>query len=391
MMHIYYISRIIYEHNNAELVHTTELFKNMKKTGNRVSLFVYSKNKNSKNNNDLIVIPTINKKILWAFLGEFFLIFYLMHQIIATGKPEVIYTRLTRNSIVPLIFSKVLRIPFIIEVNGLLIEEMQLFKRSKWEIWLAKKLINLNYKKADRIIAVTEGTKKGIIETIKIDHDKIVVINNGANTDLFKPMDQKNIQKELGLAGNYQYVCFVGNFTPWQGLHNLVDSASYVLKTDSKIKYLVVGEGPLKNSITKLTRERGFSNDFIFIGPVSYENVPNYINASDVCVVPKTPLKSGYSPLKLYEYMACGKPIIASNLPGFEILERNKAGFLVEPGDNEQLAESILKLLKDGETKKEMGENARKYVVNNHNWENISKEIVKTFKDAITSKLDSAI
>jgi len=390
-MRIYYISRIIYEHNNAELVHTIELFKNMRKTGNKVSLFVYSKNKNTKNDNDLIFIPTINKKILWAFIGEIFLIFYLMRRIIATGKPEVIYTRLTRNSIVPLIFSKVLRIPFIIEVNGLLIEEMHLFKRSKWEIWLAKKLINLNYKKADKIIAVTEGTKKGIIKTIKIDQDKIVVINNGANIDLFKPMDQKNIRKELGLADNYHYVCFVGNFTPWQGLHNLVDSASYVLKADSEIKYLIVGEGPLKNSITKLTRERGFSNNFIFIGPVSYENVPSYINASDVCVVPKTPLKSGYSPLKLYEYMACGKPIIASNLPGFEILERNKAGFLVEPGDNKQLADSILKLLKDGETKKEMGENARKYVVDNHNWENISKEIVKTFKDAIISKLDSAI
>jgi len=74
--------------------------------------------------------------------------------------------------------------------------------------------------------------------------------------------------------------------------------------------------------------------------------VPEYINASNVCVVPKIPLKSGHSPLKLYEYMACGKPVVASRISGFEILEQNNAGILVEPENPEKLAKAILKLLK---------------------------------------------
>lgn len=64
---------------------------------------------------------------------------------------------------------------------------------------------------------------------------------------------------------------------------------------------------------------------------VPYQKVPLYINASDICVTAKKSLKSGYSPLKLYEYMACGKQVVANRVNGFEILEKNKAGILVEP------------------------------------------------------------
>jgi glycosyltransferase involved in cell wall biosynthesis len=104
------------------------------------------------------------------------------------------------------------------------------------------------------------------------------------------------------------------------------------------------------------------SRNYIFTGSVPYEQVSMYINACEVCVVPKRPLKSGYSPLKLYEYMACGKPVIASRLDVFEVLEQINSGLLVNPEDPNEFSTAVLQLLSDPYLREKMGFNGRNYV-----------------------------
>ena len=120
-----------------------------------------------------------------------------------------------------------------------------------------------------------------------------------------------------------------------------------------------------------------------FTGAVSYEKIPLYINAGDVCVVPKIPLKSGYSPLKLYEYMACGRPVIATRTEGFEILEEKNAGLLVNPENSQQFANAIIQLLTDKELGSRMGEHGRTYVVENHSWEIIARRVADVCESVV--------
>ena len=101
---------------------------------------------------------------------------------------------------------------------------------------------------------------------------------------------------------------------------------------------------------------------------------------ANICVVPKKDLGFGYSPLKLYEYMSCGKPVIATDTAGFEILEKYNAGVLVNTQDPQEFADAIIKLLKDKQLMKEMGMNGRNLVVNNYTWEIASKKTSEVFQ-----------
>lgn len=92
------------------------------------------------------------------------------------------------------------------------------------------------------------------------------------------------------------------------------------------------------------------------------------------------------SPLKLCEYMVCGKPVVASRKSCFEILEENKAGLLVDPENPQEFAGAIIKLLRDPELRKQMGENGRKYVVGNRSWESVARKVAEVCEQVIKER-----
>ncbi len=195
-------------------------------------------------------------------------------------------------------------------------------------------------------------------------------------------MDKEKVKEGLNLDRSIHYVCFVGNLAPWQGVEYLIMASPLILKEVPNTRFLIIGDGVMKKKLVEMVKELNLDNNFIFTGAVDYELVPKYINASDVCVAPKRPLKSGYSPLKLYEYIACGKPIVASRISGFEILEQQKAGILVEPENPLELAKAVLKFLKDEKIREEMGKNGREYVVEYHSWEVVARRVAEVCEDA---------
>src|SRR5690606_2863783 len=146
---------------------------------------------------------------------------------------------------------------------------------------------------------------------------------------------QEICRKELGLELETPYVCFVGNLAPWQGVEYLVKAAPSILSRFPECHFLIVGDGVMKDNLLKLCRELGVEDKFIFTGVVAYDRVPLYINASDICAAPfilARNAKIGLSPLKLYEYMACGKTVVASNISGVsDVLEASGGGILVPP------------------------------------------------------------
>ncbi len=251
---------------------------------------------------------------------------------------------------------------------------------ARLKLFVLKKALSFS----DRIIAVTPGIKSSLENLYNIPGEKIVVVSNGANTSLFKPLEQEACRKELNLNPGVPYVCFVGNLAPWQGVEYLVKAAPSVLSRFPECYFLIVGDGIMKNELINISKELGVEKRFIFTGVVAYERVPRYINASDACVAPfifARNAKIGLSPLKLYEYMACGKPVVASNISGVsDALEASEGGIPVLPENPGELAEAILKLLENSELSKKMGSKGLSYVTENYSWYSVAKQVDRVCK-----------
>jgi glycosyltransferase involved in cell wall biosynthesis len=217
------------------------------------------------------------------------------------------------------IFGVLLSIPTILEVNGLMVEESKdqgkfgsiaLKIAEKWEMYI--------FSLVDTLIIGSKELEEILICDYAISSEKIKLIPNGANTEIFKPIEgSKSI---LGFDESKKYVCFIGNLVSWQGLDYLIECAPHVVKKIPNVVFVIVGTGFEEERLKEKVKESVFSKYFIFTGAVPYQDVPLYINASDICITLKKELVSGYSPTKLYEYMACGKPVIASDFSGHQIL-----------------------------------------------------------------------
>lgn len=298
------------------------------------------------------------------------------------------------KGIIGLVIKKVWKSKLILEVNGISQDERRLIEK---KITKKKKLSSIKikffeyfgifvFKKADAIIAVTQGIKNYLIDH-GVDKTKVWVIGNGANTELFKPIKDskalKELKNRLHINNDEKIVLFVGYLAPWQGVEYFIYAAPLIIKEIQKTKFLIVGDGILKGKLESLTNELNMGYNIIFTGGVPYEKVPQYVNISDVCIVPKRKMRTGYSPLKLYEYMACGKPVIATNIAGFEILEQYNAGILVNPENSEELSNAIVKLLKNKQLREQMGANGRKLVVREYSWESTAKKTVDVFRNLL--------
>jgi glycosyltransferase involved in cell wall biosynthesis len=231
----------------------------------------------------------------------------------------------------------------------------------------------LSLKLANKIFAYT----KRIINPNL--HDKVEIVSAGVDTDIFKPLSSEEVRKKYGLKDK-KTVVYVGSLSAWHGAEDLIEVAT---KLHEDIRFLMIGKN--LEILGEKAKEKGVNSKFIFTGFVRHEEVPNYITAGDVAVAPYNPKgfkemeKYGFyfSPIKIFEYMACGKPVVASDLEIIrDIINENKCGLLAKPGDAEDFAEKIRMLLEDEALKKRMGENGRKAVIEKYTWDRVTKDIL---------------
>lgn len=380
-----YVPTITFDGCIANSVHVRELAQNLLELGNEV--VVIANLSNSAYDGIVAVrstkIPRI--RVLGWLITQIQALFFVILET-TKNKCQLVYTRFGLSSGPCLLMARLTGMRCVIEVNGFPRDEAKVSRVGLWGKitgYLKNWVSDTACRYAQQVIAVTPRIKEVLVAEYGIETDKIAVIPNGANTDLFKPMDTNQARRQLNLSGADYFVTFVGTLAAWQGVEYLIRSTPYILEGCPESKFLIVGDGPTEEELVKLAKEIAVSDWIIFTGMVPYDKVPLYINASDVCVAPKIPLGSGYSPLKLYEYMACEKPVVATRTSGFEILEGNNAGLLVNLENLQEFAEAIIKLLQDPELRKQMGENGRKYVVQNHSWESVARRVGEVCQQAM--------
>ncbi len=240
----------------------------------------------------------------------------------------------------------------------------------------------MTYKLAKRIICISEQGKQHLVKTWQVDPEKITVVPLAANVELFGQFyDTLAVRTRLSLS-NAPVVMFLGSFQMWHGLDRLVDSFALVLQEIPEAKLLLVGDGPARPVVEQKITELGLATAVVITGFVPHTQVPEILATADVVAIPypHLPEELWFSPLKLYEYMAASKAIVASRAGQIaEVIQNGHTGILVEPGDVNEFAQAVIRLLKDPVERKRLGQNARQQAVERHSWEHYAKRLEEIY------------
>lgn len=284
---------------------------------------------------------------------------------------DVIYERRLSPKI-SYALSRLLDLPFVVELNGVEGEAAMQGRSdtSPLRPWKAR-IRHQMLRRADAVVAVTPQLANHTATHLGIDPARIATVPNGVDTDRFLPSDAASARKSLGW-GDGPWIGFVGNLVPWQGVEFAIRAMPQVLRLHGDARLAIVGDGISRRDLETEATTLGLGAAVQFLGSVPYEKVATHIAAFTVCVAPFIRRRNealGLSPLKIYEYMATGRPVIASNLPGVrEAIAQSGGGIVVPPEDSVALAESISRLLSDASLTDAMGRRAREYAEAECTW-----------------------
>jgi glycosyltransferase involved in cell wall biosynthesis len=286
---------------------------------------------------------------------------------------DIIYERYSLWSYAGMEYANNCGIPGILEVNAPMIEEQE-----KYRILInrasAVDIAICVYNLATHIIAVSKPIASYIKRRTKRGK-RVHILPNGVNPYLFST---KVIPSCSASPGTFT-VGFLGTLKPWHGLPNLIKAFSMFHRWNPSSRLLLVGDGPERNGIEAGLLSGGLLDSVHFTGLLPHDKVPGFLASMDVAVAPYSMQRNFYfSPLKLYEYMATGLPVVASNIGQIkEIIQNRKNGILVPPGDSFAFARALERLRNNPKMRKRLGRAARSTVVRHHTWDGIVRRILK--------------
>ena len=287
---------------------------------------------------------------------------------------SLIYVR-QMNSFLPLLIARLYRTPSVFEIpnDPFLAYESRKFIRRIFEKLTDKVAMALS----NSIVVLSEWSKKRLSDIGRITLSKIFVTPSGTDTNLFKPLDKVQSCKEIGLDPSLFYIGFAGSFFQYQGIDILIQSAPLILDKYPTSKFLLVGDGPMLTEWMKDVLSKGLKDSFIFTNRVPYTEVHKYIGAMDICVAPHHQDTNQASPVKIFDYMACGRPIVASDIEVVrEIIGDSKCARMVSPDNPDDLAKALISLIEDIKVREDMGKNGREYAVEHYDRERIAKNLI---------------
>lgn len=244
-----------------------------------------------------------------------------------------------------------------------------------------KYIIKKSFREADKIIVITDYLKNILIKQ-GINENKIFHVPNGVDLRLFDPTkysDQEILNIRSNIGGE-KLIIFAGSL---QDLNIIIDSANMVIKKFPKIKYLIIGDHRDKKKSKqfweKKVQEAGLSNNFIFYGRITRTEIPKYLLCADVCIdsFPNEPYFAAAHPIKLLEYGACAKPIVATRVSETSnLLQNGIFGYLSEPRDVDSYAECLINALSSVKSQ-QIALTFSKHVRKNFSWEVLSENLEK--------------
>jgi len=222
------------------------------------------------------------------------------------------------------------------------------------------------YRKADHIVVVTSAFKDHLVQHWRVAPEKISVVENGVEAELFSPRTESNLRMELCAEGKF-VVSYVGTMGNAHGLQTVIEAAERLQSVAPQVLFLLVGEGAEKQQLVSMARSRGLTN-LRLVDQQPRERIPAYICASDACLVllKKSEIFKTVIPSKMLEFMACARPVILGvQGQAQQILENAQAGICIEPENSSALAQAVLRLADNEQLRETLGRNGRRHVLQN--------------------------
>jgi glycosyltransferase involved in cell wall biosynthesis len=343
------------------------------------------------------------------WMGELLYNFYAgssLRESIAGFKPDFIYHRYTGYTYFVTALAKRMNVPLILEFNSFDTWKLKyweksknVFKRLLQRIFLyniVRKIEGYNLKNASLIVTVSKTLERDLL-ALGIPQDKIFVNPNGFDPEKFGPERGesnrvKEIRRKFDASGKKFIIGFSGTFGLWHGIPQLIEAIDRILgkkKNTEYLHFLIIGEGSqLKDKVkSRLLKYDGVT----FTGMIPYSEIQYYLGACDILLSPHNPPLDSKeffgSPTKLFEYMAMGKGIVASDIGQIgEILEDGRTAVLVKPGSVEDLVNGIIKLAYDKKLRLRLGRNAAREAREKYTWDrNIRRLLDFLIKSKILS------
>jgi glycosyltransferase involved in cell wall biosynthesis len=357
--------RILYHHRtqaeDAQGVHIAEMIKAFRDLGHEVEVVALVKKDASNLGNDHGTTWGWLRNFAPNWFYELMSLGYNLYgyrklcETVKSKRPDFIYERYSLNTFCGIWASRRFEIPLILEVNSPLCYEQNslgqlTFKRlSRFsERWICS-----NSKKT----IVVSKVMRDILKREGIPDEKIIVIPNGIDPEKFHPnISGDPIRQRYGLNGKI-IIGFVGWFRKWHGLKMLLEIFHEADLAEKGIGVLLVGDGPAYPDLSRYVKRHNLEPSVIFTGPVKGEDIPAHIAAMDIAVQPSV---TAYAcPIKLIEYMAMGKCIVAPDQPNIrEILEDAVNAYLFKPGDQDDFYKVLLNTIKNSAGREFVGRNA---------------------------------
>ena len=237
---------------------------------------------------------------------------------------------------------------------------------SKILIWLSEYIEMLFYRRAAAVLCLTVGIQDRI-KAKGVEASNVLLFRNSVDCEFFRPgVDGSGLRAEIGIEVQAFVVLYAGTFGLAHNLSTLLETAAHFQGDgNQQVRFVLAGDGAESEVLRQKATQLELKN-IIFLDPLPKARMPALLNASDVVVVPLRNLEifRGALPTKMFEAMACGKPIILGVTGEAEQLIRNaRAGYCVAPEDPMSLREAILRAMLDRENARQMGERGRNFVL----------------------------
>jgi glycosyltransferase involved in cell wall biosynthesis len=288
------------------------------------------------------------------------------------GPFDLVYERFSLFTFAGVEYARAIGVPGILEVNAPLIEEQSKY-RELADYQGAKDAARRAFKAASTLVAVSDEVAD-YLEQYPEARGRIEVVPNGVDPNEFRP---RNNCDRSGMTGFT--VGFVGSLKPWHGLPDLVEAFAALWKNANDARLLIVGDGPERARLEEKLLTDGLQGSVYLTGAIPHDQVPSLLAAFNVAVAPYPKLANFYfSPLKVFEYMAAGLPVVAARTGQVaKIIKDGVTGLLFEPGDISAMHAVLDRLRLDPELGRALGRAARAEILRGHTWSAVVSRILE--------------
>jgi glycosyltransferase involved in cell wall biosynthesis len=375
--------RILYHHRIAskdgQAVHVEEIIHALRAAGHEVLLVGPQWMEEKSFGFEGGIVSKLKKMIpraLYELLEYGYNIVAIMRLLRAVRrfKPEVIYERYNLYFTAGIFVKKLTGLPLLLEVNAPLFHERSKFGGIGLPA-LARRTERVAWRGADKVLVVT-GVLGSIVQAEGVPANRIVVIPNGIDPEKFAHLgDLTAAKNRLGLSSSI-VLGFTGFMREWHGLDRLVE----VVAAAPGRHLLLVGDGPARPLIERRAAELGVQDRVRITGIVPRNEVASYVEAFDVALQPD--VVDYASPLKLFEYLALGRAIVAPDKPNIrEVLTHEDNALLFPQGDHAAMSAAIERLCQDEALRERLGQHARATInTRSLTWESNAGTIVSLMR-----------